>query len=161
MSRTLAEQLDRAFEMEFGSLTPSSIPGEETEDNFPARREETIVDTSDITLPEDEIEFVKRNMMFLIQKGMSSIHDMSEIARSTEKFGAFETLNSMISGVAQLNTQYLEINKKFSSVEQNNNNIQNQQNNFFIGNASDISSLLKSRGIDENSLIIDMDDSDD
>lgn len=153
MSRTLTEQLDKAFAMEFSvdSRELGDVSNFGDDSQLPIKREEREIDTSEIEIPENDVEFVKKNMLHIMKKSMSALEDMADIARSTEKFGAFEVLNGMMKTVADLQTQYLDIEKKYAKESSNGISAQgdvNITNNIMVGNANDILSLLKNAEIE-------------
>jgi hypothetical protein len=145
--RTLSDQLDKAFDMEFSSLMVAGGSEFPESEEHRQPREERVIDTSEIDIPEDELEYAKRNMIHLISKGMSAFADMADIARSTEKFGAFETLNSMMKNLADMNQQFLELEKK-SGKQLTNPTTATTNNNIFVGNAMDVMKLLSTANID-------------
>jgi hypothetical protein len=108
---------------------------------------------SEIDSLEKQREYVKANLVKLIERGMHAVSDMNTIANSTEKARDFEVLSGMIKTLVDTNIQLLDVevaHKPKLDVKaggQEANTINN--NTVFVGSTKDLQSYLKSQTIDE------------
>jgi len=86
----------------------------------------------------------------LIEKGKSALDDMIEVARESEHPRAFEVLSRMIKNISDVNDRLMILNKGKKDLERNNETteVNNTQNNFYLGSTADVQRLLKGDLID-------------
>jgi hypothetical protein len=86
----------------------------------------------------------------LIEKGKSALDDMIEVARESEHPRAFEVLSGMIKNISDVNDRLMILNKGKKDLERNNDTteVNNTQNNFYLGSTADVQRLLKGDLID-------------
>ena len=86
----------------------------------------------------------------LIEKGKSALDDMIEVARESEHPRAFEVLSGMIKNISDVNDRLMILNKGKKDLERNNDTteVNNTQNNFYLGSTADGQRLLKGDLID-------------
>ena len=86
----------------------------------------------------------------LIEKGKSALDDMIEVARESEHPIAFEVLSGMIKNISDVNDRLMILNKGKKDLERNNETteVNNTQNNFYLGSTADVQRLLKGDLID-------------
>lgn len=86
----------------------------------------------------------------LIEKGKSALDDMIEVARESEHPRAFEVLSGMIKNISDVNDRLMILNKGKKDLERNNETteVNNTQNNFYLGSTADVQRLLKGDLID-------------
>lgn len=110
---------------------------------------------AEINSLEKQREYVKSNLVKLIERGMNAISDLNIIANSTEKSRDFEVLGGMIKTLVETNVELLNLEvahkPKFeSSSSQEATTINN--NTVFVGSTKDLASYLKSVKADPNLL---------
>jgi len=81
----------------------------------------------------------------LIEKGKEALEDMIEVARESEHPRAFEVLSGMIKNISDVNDKLMDLNKKTKDLEKKEDvkQVENQQNNFYLGSTADIQKMLR------------------
>ena len=81
----------------------------------------------------------------LIEKGKESLEMMVEVARESEHPRAYEVLSGMIKNISDVNDKLMDLNKKQKDIDKNDDvkQVENQQNNYFLGSTADIQKLLQ------------------
>ncbi len=82
----------------------------------------------------------------LIEKGKDALENMIEVARESEHPRAYEVLATMIKNVSDVNDRLMDLNKKQKELDKNGEDVkqvENQQNNYFLGSTADIQKLLQ------------------
>lgn len=105
---------------------------------------------NDINSLEKQREYVKSNLVKLIERGMTAVSDLNIIANGTEASKDFKVLSEMITVLVASNVELMNIEvahkPKFDPhATQNNeqNNITNN-NTVFVGSTKDLSTYIKS-----------------
>lgn len=81
----------------------------------------------------------------LIEKGKDALENMIEVARESEHPRAYEVLSTLIKNVSDVNDKLMDLNKKQKDLDaKENKQVENQQNNFYLGTTADIQKLLNS-----------------
>lgn len=109
---------------------------------------------AEINSLEKQREYVKSNLVKLIERGMNAVSDLNVIANSTEKSRDFEVLGGMIKTLVETNVELLNLEvahkPKLESVNQEATTINN--NTVFVGSTKDLANYLKSVKSDPNLL---------
>jgi hypothetical protein len=81
----------------------------------------------------------------LIEKGKDALENMIEVARESEHPRAYEVLSGLIKNVADVNDKLQDLNKKQKQLNDDEKlpQVENQQNNYYLGSTSDIQKMLK------------------
>lgn len=81
----------------------------------------------------------------LIEKGKDALENMIEVARESEHPRAYEVLSGMIKNVSDVNDRLMDLNKKQKEIDTKNEvkQVENQQNNYYLGSTADIQKMLK------------------
>lgn len=96
----------------------------------------------------DDIEEVRQNYKTLLEKGNDALDTAASIIESSEHPRAIEVFSGLISNLANVNKQLIELHKskkelrevrKINDDQGNGNNI---QNNMFIGSPKDLLDML-------------------
>jgi len=96
----------------------------------------------------DDIEEVRQNYKTLLEKGNDALDTAASIIESSEHPRAIEVFSGLISNLANVNKQLIELHKskkelrearKMNDDQSNGNNI---QNNMFIGSPKDLLDML-------------------
>ena len=93
-----------------------------------------------------DYEYSRDTYYELIQKGRNSLDLMIEVARESEHPRAFEVLATMIKNVSDVNDRLMDLNKKNRDInlkDQHKAQIENQQNNIFLGSTAELQKLLQ------------------
>lgn len=102
---------------------------------------------SSIDSLEKQREYVKANMVKLIERGMNAVGDLNIIANSSEKSRDFEVLGNMIKTLIDSNIELLNIEVMHKpqevATEQKAGTINN--NTVFVGSTKDLSEYRKSQ----------------
>ena len=109
---------------------------------------------AEINSLEKQREYVKSNLVKLIERGMNAVSDLNVIANSTEKSRDFEVLGGMIKTLVETNVELLNLEvahkPKQDGTSQEATTINN--NTVFVGSTKDLASYLKSVKSDPNLL---------
>lgn len=109
---------------------------------------------AEINSLEKQREYVKSNLVKLIERGMNAVSDLNVIANSTEKSRDFEVLGGMIKTLVETNVELLNLEvahkPKQDGIAQEATTINN--NTVFVGSTKDLASYLKSVKSDPNLL---------
>ena len=90
-----------------------------------------------------DYEYSRDTYYELLEKGKTSLETMMEVARESEHPRAFEVLSNMIKNLSDVNDRLMDLNKKNKDLEQPLKQVENQQNNIFLGSTADLQKLLK------------------
>lgn len=104
---------------------------------------------------EKQREYVKSNLVKLIERGMNAVSDLNVIANSSEKSRDFEVMSGLIKTLVDTNVELLNLEvahkpKLESGPNQEATTINN--NTVFVGSTKDLASYLKSVKSDPNLL---------
>lgn len=109
---------------------------------------------AEINSLEKQREYVKSNLVKLIERGMNAVSDLNIIANSTEKSRDFEVLGGMIKTLVETNVELLNLEvahkPKQDGMSQEATTINN--NTVFVGSTKDLANYLKSVKSDPNLL---------
>ncbi len=106
---------------------------------------------ADIDSLEKQREYVKSNLVKLIERGMNAVSDLNVIANSTEKSRDFEVLGGLIKTLVETNVELLNVEvvhkpKLDLKGSQEATTINNTA--VFVGQTKDLAAYLKSSAID-------------
>ena len=102
-----------------------------------------------------DYEYSRETYYDLLEKGREAMEDMIHVARESEHPRAYEVLSNMIKNVADVNDKLMDLNKKNKEITRpDKKQVENQQNNFFVGSTTDLQKLL------QNEKVIDVDSTD-
>ena len=93
----------------------------------------------------NDYDYSRDTLYELIEKGKDALENMIEVARESEHPRAYEVLSGLIKNVADVNDKLQDLNKKQKQLndEERPQQVENQQNNFYLGSTSDIQKMLR------------------
>jgi|TARA_B000000565_G_C23625958_1_gene316862 hypothetical protein len=93
----------------------------------------------------NDYDYSRDTLYELIEKGKDALENMIEVARESEHPRAYEVLSGLIKNVADVNDKLQDLNKKQKQLndEDRPQQVENQQNNFYLGSTSDIQKMLR------------------
>ncbi len=93
----------------------------------------------------NDYDYSRETLYELIEKGKDALENMIEVARESEHPRAYEVLSGLIKNVADVNDKLQDLNKKQKQLndEERPQQVENQQNNFYLGSTSDIQKMLR------------------
>ena len=103
-----------------------------------------------------DYDYSRETYYDLIEKGREGLEDMIHVARESEHPRAYEVLSNMMKNVADISDKLMDLNKKHKEItkpERDTKQVENQQNNFFVGSTADLQKMLQQ----QNEKIIDVD----
>lgn len=98
----------------------------------------------------NDYDYSRETYYELIEKGKDALETMIEVARESEHPRAYEVLSGMIKNISDVNDRLMDLNKKQKDLEKKDDvkQVENQQNNFYMGSTADIQRLLQGDIID-------------
>lgn len=111
---------------------------------------------AEINSLEKQRDYVKANLVKLIERGMTAVSDLNTIAISTEKSRDFEVLGGMIKTLVETNVELLNLevaHKPKLEVGNGQEATTINNNTVFVGSTKDLASYLKSAKADANMLL--------
>jgi hypothetical protein len=109
---------------------------------------------AEITSLEHQREYVKANLVKLIERGMTAVGDLNTIANSTEKSRDFEVLSGLIKTLVETNVELLNVevaHKPKPGVQPGSQEATTINNNtVFVGQTKDLAAYLKSSNVIDN-----------
>ena len=92
-----------------------------------------------------DYEYSRDTYYELIEKGKDALENMIEVARESEHPRAYEVLSGLIKNVSDTNDKLMDLNKKHKLMDEKDEvkQVENQQNNYFLGSTADIQKLLQ------------------
>src|SRR6056300_1071778 len=105
---------------------------------------------SDDSKIKSDYEYSRDTYYELIDKGKDALENMIEVARESEHPRAYEVLSTLIKNVSDVNDKLMDLNKKQKDLEKKDEikQVENQQNNFYLGSTADIQRMLQGDIID-------------
>ncbi len=99
---------------------------------------------------QNDYNYSRETYYELIEKGKDALDNMIDVARESEHPRAYEVLAGLLKNVSDVNDKLMELNKKQKALEQQNETkqVENQQNNYYIGSTADIQRLLQGDIVD-------------
>lgn len=104
---------------------------------------------------ESQREYVKANLVKLIERGMTAVSDLNTIANSTEKSRDFEVMSCLIKTLVETNVELLNVEVAHKpkigmpgGADQSATTINN--NTVFVGQTKDLAAYLKSSNVIDN-----------
>jgi len=102
---------------------------------------------ADIKSLEAQREYVKANLVKIIERGMTALGDLNVIASSTEKGRDFEVMSTMMKTLVDTNVELLnmEVAHKPKLQQENNGSVQQVTNNtaVFVGSTKELSDYMR------------------
>ena len=97
-----------------------------------------------------DYDYSRETYYELIEKGKNALENMIEVARESEHPRAYEVLSGMIKNISDVNDRLMILNKGKKELEKKNETteVNNTQNNFYLGSTADVQRLLKGDLID-------------
>lgn len=97
----------------------------------------------------DDYEYSRETLYDLIEKGKDALENMIEVARESEHPRAYEVLSGLIKNVSDTNDKLMDLNKKQKQMNEKDEvkQVENQQNNYFLGSTADIQKLLQENDV--------------
>ena len=93
----------------------------------------------------NDYEYSRETLYELIEKGKDALENMIEVARESEHPRAYEVLSGLIKNVSDTNDKLMDLNKKQKQMDEADKpaQVENQQNNYFLGSTTDIQKMLQ------------------
>ena len=99
----------------------------------------------------EDYEYARTNIKMAIEQGAEAMEDLLNIAKSSEQPRAYEVIANLLRGVVESNEKLIDINKKVDDQEmdegikvvEKEQQVQNQQNNYFIGSTAELQDMIK------------------
>ena len=137
--------LSSIFDVELQEVNPNSSIAELKADAVAA----------EIVSLESQREYVKSNLVKLIERGMTAVADLNTIANSTEKSRDFEVMSGLIKTLVETNVELLNVEvahkPKLSLGAQGGQEATTINNNtVFVGQTKDLAAYLKSSNVIDN-----------
>ena len=97
-----------------------------------------------------DYDYSRETYYELIERGKDALENMIEVARESEHPRAYEVLSGMIKNISDVNDRLMILNKGKKDLEKKNDvtEVNNTQNNFYLGSTADVQRLLKGDIID-------------
>jgi len=109
---------------------------------------------AEIVALESQREYVKANLVKLIERGMIAVGDLNTIANSTEKSRDFEVMSGLIKTLVETNVELLNVevaHKPKPGVQPGSQEATTINNNtVFVGQTKDLAAYLRSSQIIDN-----------
>lgn len=88
----------------------------------------------------DKKDYAEKNIKKLIDAGMKTVNDMVRVLRDTDDPKMYQASANYIETLVKINIDYAKLDEIEAPVKKKGKTeeIQNQQNNYFIGNSNDI-----------------------
>jgi len=98
---------------------------------------------------QSDYDYSRETLYELIEKGKDALENMIEVARESEHPRAYEVLSGLIKNVSDTNDKLMDLNKKQRQMNEKDEvkQVENQQNNYFIGSTTDIQKLLQENDV--------------
>ena len=92
-----------------------------------------------------DYDYSRETYYDLLEKGLASLDDMIEVARSSEHPRAYEVLAGLIKNLSDVNDKLMDLNKKNKDINQEEVKqvAGNTTNNVFLGSTADLQRLLQ------------------
>jgi hypothetical protein len=137
--------LSSIFDVELQEVNPNSSIAELKADAVAA----------EIVSLESQREYVKANLVKLIERGMTAVADLNTIANSTEKSRDFEVMSGLIKTLVETNVELLNVEvahkPKMNLGTQGGQEATTINNNtVFVGQTKDLAAYLKSSNVIDN-----------
>jgi len=137
--------LSSIFDVELQEVNPNSSIAELKADAVAA----------EIVSLESQREYVKANLVKLIERGMTAVADLNTIANSTEKSRDFEVMSGLIKTLVETNVELLNVEvahkPKIGLGAQGGQEATTINNNtVFVGQTKDLAAYLKSSNVIDN-----------
>ena len=97
-----------------------------------------------------DYDYSRETYYDLIEKGREGLEDMIHVARESEHPRAYEVLSNMIKNLSDVNDKLMDLNKKNKEMTQQPKQVENQQNNFFVGSTADLQKMLQNENVIEH-----------
>lgn len=100
----------------------------------------------------NDYEYSRDTLYELIEKGKDALENMIEVARESEHPRAYEVLSGLIKNVSDTNDKLMDLNKKQKQMDESETpaQVENQQNNYYLGSTADLQKLLKENDVIEH-----------
>lgn len=98
---------------------------------------------------QNDYDYSRETLYELIEKGKDALENMIEVARESEHPRAYEVLSGLIKNVSDTNDKLMDLNKKQQQMYEKDEvkQVENQQNNFFLGSTTDIQKMLQENDV--------------
>jgi hypothetical protein len=98
---------------------------------------------------QNDYDYSRETLYELIEKGKDALENMIEVARESEHPRAYEVLSGLIKNVSDTNDKLMDLNKKQQAMYEKDEvkQVENQQNNFFLGSTTDIQKMLQENDV--------------
>lgn len=91
----------------------------------------------------NDYDYSRETYYDLLEKGRESLEDMIHVARESEHPRAYEVLSNMIKNLSDVNDKLMDLNRKNKDITQKPKQVENQQNNIYVGSTADLQKLLQ------------------
>ena len=94
---------------------------------------------------DNDYKYARENLYGVIEKSTDALDNLIDLAKASEHPRAFEVLSGMIKNISDVNDRLMDLNKKNKDLEEPLRQVENQQNNIFLGSTADLQKLLKEK----------------
>jgi len=93
----------------------------------------------------NDYDYSRQTLYELIEKGKDALENMVEVARESEHPRAYEVLSGLIKNVSDTNDKLMDLNKKQKQMDESDKpaQVENQQNNYYLGSTADLQKMLR------------------
>jgi hypothetical protein len=93
----------------------------------------------------NDFDYSRETYYDLLEKGREAMEDMIHVARESEHPRAYEVLFSGIKHLSDVNDKLMDLNKKNKDIASKDQpkQVENQQNNFFVGSTTELQKMLQ------------------
>jgi hypothetical protein len=93
----------------------------------------------------NDFEYARRNTYDVIERGMSALDDIIDIAKQSESARAFEVATNLMKTMLDANKDLMDLNKSNKELNRDDRTPDKQvtNNNLFVGSSADLLKMLK------------------
>jgi len=91
---------------------------------------------------QNDYNYSRETYYDLLEKGREAMEDMIHVARESEHPRAYEVLSNMIKNLSDVNDKLMDLNRKNKDITQPAKQVENQQNNIYVGSTAELQKLL-------------------
>jgi len=124
---------------------------EETQENQLVTVDELdLVNSDDATVDSDYV-YARKNLRELIERGMSDLEEIANIARSSENPRAFEVMNGILKTMMDANKDLLELAKSKKELKgSTSKDVKTVNNNLIVASTAKIQQMIENLENDES-----------
>lgn len=98
-----------------------------------------------VKIDTNDFEYARRNTYDVIEKGMSALEDIIDIAKQSESARAFEVATTLMKTMLDANKDLMQLNKDNKELSRDDKTPDKQvtNNNLFVGSSAELLKMLK------------------